>query len=212
MCVDVICHGVSSPLLYEKYIEWLQEKKSCEVSLYHFRTKSDAGWGHYGKIVLDKKKEQLFSSNDPYIKAFMTGQNYRECCYECHYANRKRVSDLTLGDFWGIQSSYPELYHRDGVSAVLINSIKGKEWMEQLNTMACIKAVDIEKIIPYQENLQHPTDRPETRTDFYNGLKAQNNNEYMKKKLLPCVTIDDKLHALLPMKLKYAIKRLRKGF
>lgn len=212
LCVDVICHGVSSPLLFEKYILWLQRQKKRKVVSYHFRTKSKAGWGNYGKVIYDEQREQYFSSNDPYIKSFMTGLNYRECCYDCNYANLKRISDLTLGDFWGIQRSYPELYQKDGVSAVLINTAKGQYWLNKLAKKAHTEAVDINEIVPYQTNLQHPTHRPEERTNFYNGIASLNINEYMNQKLLTIVTKKDRLHAMVPMSLKYAIKRFRKGF
>ena len=123
--VDVICHGVASPLLFKKHIEWLNIQYAGKVTRYHFRTKSKAGWGNYGRLDLENGRSKYFSSTDPYIKAFMSGSSYRECCYNCQYANRKRISDITLGDFWGVQKYYPEIYDKNGVSAVIVNTAKG---------------------------------------------------------------------------------------
>ena len=197
--------------MFEKYILWLQKRESQKVISYRFRIKDNVGWGKCGKIIFSNK-ERLFSSNDPYSKAFMAGKNFRECCYDCHYANMRRVSDLTLGDFWGIQRNYPNLFYKDGVSAVLINSPKGQEWINELSSMAHIENVEIEKIIPYQTNLQYPTLRPDSRGDFYKNILTQDICKYMEQTLLPLVTIKDRLRALIPMRLKYTIKRLKKDF
>ncbi len=37
-----------------------------------------------------------------------------------------------MGDFWGIETYAPEEFDRDGVSLVLINTIKGKELIANL--------------------------------------------------------------------------------
>lgn len=81
--VDVICYGVASPLLFKKHIEWLNIQYAGKVTRYHFRTKSKAGWGNYGRLDFENGRSKYFSSTDPYIKAFMSGSSYRECCYNC---------------------------------------------------------------------------------------------------------------------------------
>lgn len=210
ICVDVICHGVSSPLLFEKYISWIQLNRGKILS-YQFRTKSKAGWGNYGKIVFEKG-EKYISSNDPYIKSYMAGRNYRECCYSCLYANRFRVSDLTLGDFWGVQKSYPNLYRKDGVSLILINTAKGRALLDELSCSGSINKINLSDVLPYQTNLNQPTHRPFERTSFYEGINCLDIDLYMKNKLQSFVTIKDRIHGLLPVGLKYRIKRILKSF
>ena len=39
---------------------------------------------------------------DLYYTAYLQGIIHRENCYKCEYADKRRVSDLTIGDFWGI--------------------------------------------------------------------------------------------------------------
>lgn len=38
--VDIICHGVPSPLVYKAYLDELSEKEKCEVRKYIFRDKT----------------------------------------------------------------------------------------------------------------------------------------------------------------------------
>ena len=44
LTMDLICHGVASPLLFKKYIEWLGEKSGSPILEYDFRDKK-GGWG-----------------------------------------------------------------------------------------------------------------------------------------------------------------------
>lgn len=44
-----------------------------------------------------------------YNTLFLDGDVYRENCYACPYARKERVSDMTIGDFWGIEREHPEL-------------------------------------------------------------------------------------------------------
>lgn len=208
--VDVICHGVASPLMFKKHIEWLNNKYSGKVKQYHFRTKSKAGWGNYGRIDLGNGCSKYFSSNDAYIKAFMSGTSYRECCYSCRYAKSKRISDITLGDFWGVQKHYPEIYDKNGVSAIIINTSKGYEVCRAAGVLQ--KEVAYEKVIQNQHNLKEPTVRPTYRNEIYRGIETLPTDDYIRMRLLPLVTVKDQFHSYIPFSFKYWIKRLKKDF
>ena len=58
------------------------------------------------------------------MKAFLANASLRPSCFCCP-AKRTCGSDITLGDFWGIQSAHPEIDCEGGVSAVLCNTTKG---------------------------------------------------------------------------------------
>lgn len=68
-----------------------------------------------------------------YNTLFLDGDIYRENCYECPYAHKERVADMTIGDFWGIEREHPELLKQDafderkGISCMLANTEKGVE-------------------------------------------------------------------------------------
>ena len=58
---------------------------------------------------------------DNYLAAFLEGLNYRPSCYNCSYARPERISDITIGDFWGLGAEIPWNYPYTGsISAVLI--------------------------------------------------------------------------------------------
>lgn len=137
--VDIICHGVPSPIYFNEYIKLLGKKNGGKVVDFKFRDKS-RGWGLNAKYTLQKssgkKKEIVLSSGcSSYYQYFLESEIYRECCYSCKYATEDRVGDITLGDFWGIDISHPEYLKRNGgkfdlkngISCILVNSDKGEK-------------------------------------------------------------------------------------
>ena len=75
-----------------------------------------------------KKKKTLKNGeqfSNPYYYAFYTRLTDRDSCYTCTYGGEDRVSDLTMGDYWGVGNFHPEMRIREGVSALLVNTEKG---------------------------------------------------------------------------------------
>ena len=76
----------------------------------------------------NNKRKYINYKMDPYYKSFIEGNTYRECCYNCKYANTNRVGDITIGDFWGIEKEIPAFYDDKGVSVIIINNNKGLDF------------------------------------------------------------------------------------
>ena len=71
----------------------------------------------FGKDNGQTKKIYFDSDHSSYYRLFLEGEIYRDCCYECPYADDKRVGDITLGDFWGAKEEAPELFGEDKCDA-----------------------------------------------------------------------------------------------
>lgn len=131
VCVDVICHGVPSQSLWAKYAEYLQEKFGTEISSVNFRSKK-YGWRDFGTKYLGNRGKQYFKFNfeDPYFRMFNSNLCLRPSCYQCQAKDGESGADITLGDFWNVESVFPELNDNKGISMVLLNSDKGKKLFE----------------------------------------------------------------------------------
>lgn len=131
---DLVCHGVPSPGVFRRYIDYLEAKENAQLKSIEMRTKK-RGWVQNSEMSLifnDKKISVNPSSKDPYMNGFIYSTFLRKSCYDCQYAKTPRESDITLGDFWGIGNDKP-LNHptKQGVSLVLVNSDKGQELFQQ---------------------------------------------------------------------------------
>ena len=181
--VDIVCHGVPSPKLFAKYIAYLEEKEHAPIVDFSFRDK-EKGWGKYLKVRWNNGKVmRKFCDLDPYYQCFMKGDLVREVCYACPYANTNRISDITIADYWGIEIEHPEWSTKQGVSAVMINTAKGKEIWEHIKENVEYIPTTIEKIKKHNENINHPTQKKNIREHIYEGLANKDFQTFSKENL-----------------------------
>jgi coenzyme F420-reducing hydrogenase beta subunit len=177
---DIVCHGTPSPLIWKNHISFLEKKGKNKVTRYSFRYKL-AGWRGYNVYTLfDNGKSKL---NTPdvmtYANIFGSDLALRPACHNCKFCNFSRPSDITIGDFWGIEKSMPDFDDNIGISLVLINSPKGQQLFESVskdlyyresNTIDCL-----------QHNLHSPSQPSPRRDKFWQDYKNKG-FEYVLKK------------------------------
>ncbi len=205
---DIVCHGVPSPLLFEKYLEYMGGKMGGKIKAYNFRSKEKYGWDKYFKIETASKSKQIYGYFDPYYNAFMNGNTFRESCYECKFANSRRAGDITLGDFWGVRKYHPDIYDFNGVSLVLINTEKGEKLWQLLNDNIESVPSLLENAVPLNKNLCAPPKRPSCRDGIYDGID-KDLNTYFNNKLAYKVDPKTKIKTMIPVGLKNALKKLK---
>ena len=66
------------------------------------------------------------------MRGFVQNLYLRPSCGNCKFKGNHRVSDLTLGDCWGIWDIAPEFDDNRGTSLLLINSPKGQDIWQQV--------------------------------------------------------------------------------
>lgn len=143
----IICHGVNSPVVWKDYVRYLEKTSKSKLVLYNFRSKVK-GWGQDKRGNIRLYVSYLFSNgkniNEPAWKNlfhhwFGMHLIMRECCFHCPFRKEHRNSDLTIGDFWGVQRILSELPNMsDGVSVVVTSTEKGEKFISE--------CVNIEKI------------------------------------------------------------------
>ena len=127
LLVDFICHGVTSPLLFNNYVSYCEKKTGKTLSNHLFRTKLNGWVSHVEENVWsDGTKDHSSYESQLFKGVFHSLLGTNESCFECKFATTNRPSDITIADFWGIKESRPELYDSNGVSFVMINSAKGE--------------------------------------------------------------------------------------
>lgn len=195
--IDLLCHGVPSPKLLKKYIEYVQIQNNAKITNIEFRNKEKAYWGlgYKIKITFDNNKIKYINGDeDIYINAFIQATTLREVCYNCKYTNLSREGDITLGDFWGVEKEYPKLYDKNGISLVLINTEKGRKIIEALRESLYIYPINYKRIEKYSDTLKHSCDRKIERDYIYKDIDSKiisnilkNNNKIKKriKNLIP---------------------------
>lgn len=142
LTVEVVCHGVPSPLVWSDYLKAVRHDRCIDgISAISFRDKR-YGWERYSlKIISSDKPSGQFSQNltkNPYMRGFIKNLYLRPSCYRCPSKAGKSHADITLGDFWHIRNIHPGQYHFNGVSLILSHSDKGYRLLDSSE----IKAFD----------------------------------------------------------------------
>lgn len=163
---DIVCHSVPSPKIWDAYKKSISNHKN--IKNITFRGKEN-GWsqGTFKMHLDDGEIISLPYAETEYMKGFLNGLYSRPSCYDCKFSNINRQSDITLGDFWGVESFYPELYDNKGVSLILINSKKGKCLFDFAKDMVMYKKVKIDKALFYNHAINSCTRKNPNRADFF---------------------------------------------
>ena len=211
--MDLICHGVPSNKLFQKYLLWIGKKYKGKIIYYGFRDKETSGWNCCGKVVVKTKTKTkiLEGMCDPYYYGFLQCENYRESCYSCPYAkNNGRIGDLSMGDFWGTDLTYPYIPSKNGISFLSINTAKGKILFNLVKDLFDVFEVPESESMIANIAYNMPSVRPTSRDDYYNGLDGDI-DVYFKNK--QCVSkfkffLYNNVLKFIPKKLKLFIKKI----
>ncbi|MBR4643391.1 MAG: Coenzyme F420 hydrogenase/dehydrogenase, beta subunit C-terminal domain [Selenomonadaceae bacterium] len=168
LTVEIICHGVPSPALWERYIG--EVVNAHEITHVNFRSKR-TGWISTMDIIFaDQGHIIIANAKHLYGKLFLKGISERPSCQACKFKFPNTQSDLIIGDAWGIKDFAPETYDKRGVSIVFINTAKGKNFFEQAKLKTNpIKFVDALKKNP---RVISPTFADSRREKFFADLAA----------------------------------------
>lgn len=126
--IDLVCHGVPSPLVYKEYLKYMSKKYNSKISDIYFRYKKP-GWFVFGmKILFENGKiYENDTYHDPFIRGFLREYFLRPSCHDCQYTNINRPADITLADFWGYkETSFQDQDNDQGISMVMINNENGE--------------------------------------------------------------------------------------
>lgn len=167
--IDIICHGAPVAPIFNSYIRHLESSKKITVHDFRFRVKNK-GWGlyYYYYYYTDRHGNRLNKCaeyiHSIYYRLFLSGAIYRPCCFRCPYAGPQRISDITVGDYWGIEKEHPDcgsiMDFKDGVSSVIVNSPRGAELLQSCRDALKIYPVDYSSIRKYNAQLKAPVRKP----------------------------------------------------
>ena len=170
-CVDLICHGTPSPMIWRCYLDSICSNNT-EIRKVSFRDKEES-WKKYSLVIkTDSGEHRMTCSEDPYMKAFLSNLSLRPSCYSCPFKTVERASDMTLADYWGIENTDPGFDDDRGVSLVITHSEKGNAMLEKLSAEAVIKQSDISNALKYNPSIIASPYEPHKRSYFFRHVNS----------------------------------------
>lgn len=157
--VDLICGGVPSRLLIDKFIENEPYQIKRIIS---FRSK-DNGWSPKGfkynlKVEdIEGHVHDLTGRRNLITTGFACEMTNRYSCYQCQFAGVNRLSDFTIGDYWGVKD-YPE-QHYNGVSVIIAHNDKAENFLQTCNRYIETKRTDVSDVLAHNKRLAMTKDK-----------------------------------------------------
>lgn len=170
--VDIICHGVPSPVAWQMFLNDEEIVAGCRLA--HIVGRRNCKWNDFG-ITLEflngvrKSFRGAFRQN-PYMAAYLNRWMNRWSCHHCECRQFKSGSDLTVGDDWAHYSESCEQDKRYGISCVFANTIKGREIFNLIKGHAHVGVVDYAYEVNLNLAVLKDDDVPSNRKLFYGDI------------------------------------------
>lgn len=156
--VDLICHGTPPQSYFAEHFKAMKENMVA----------ADFRDGGVYRLRIDCSEGNAYRIDgglDEYYLAFINGITFNDCCYVCRYAKLERVSDITIGDFWGIDEAVGRREKVDRISLLLCNTEQGEKLLRNASDI-CLIERDIAEALPKNEQLTRPFKRGADREKF----------------------------------------------
>ena len=169
LTMDFICHGVASPLTWEKYLREISKEK--EISSVNFRDKTN-GWRNYSLKInfSDGSSYKQDLNHDYYMRGYLANIFLRPSCYCCIFKAIERKADITLGDFWGIDNM-PEVYNKEGVSVIFVHSELGQNVLQMIKGEVELWETNFWTAIDENSAFMQSAEKPAKREDFFRSIR-----------------------------------------
>jgi len=221
--VDLICHGVFSPILLPLEIEYWETKFGGKIKNFRFRSKKEYRHVNGGMVNFDLEKDgkvkhiERFAGSSPTYRCYAYAgdgnqYNHRISCYTCHFRSQHRYGDITVGDPWFISDSFicnERLVSSNPIRSLYsINSAKGEELMSNVRSYMVEKEICLSDAFRQPALLEANNKIPEKRNELYTSLKKVNYGSLVEN-LLNC-NLDFAHRTFKRAYRKSAIKRIMK--
>ena len=189
--VDLICHGVPSPMMFEEYKRYLERTENMKIDQIFFRCKN-ASWRFYNMTVyghVEKTAAQKTYTGryleDPWIRGFLRDYFLRPSCHQCRFTSTSRVSDFTIADWWSYRATTKadRGFNYKGVSLILVNSERAKSIIA--NAHLVIKERTIAEAMRTNKSLSMPYKESPLRNDFWKDYRTLPFDEMVHKYMSP---------------------------
>ena len=159
--IHLLFRGGSSPFAMTKHLQGLEKKYKKKITNITFRG------GEYNCQYVAYSGNELIYRNwqfeDEYFLGFMAHTIYQPICHKCPFAEARRISDITLADFQGLNQEILVKAEGKGESLVLTHTEKGQELFDNIKDRLVIFERPFEEAVKDNTTLKEPTETHEER-------------------------------------------------
>ena len=171
LTMDVLCHGVPSPKIWKLYLEEQERKHHGKITSIQFRDKR-LGWKLYSIRILfaDGGEYAVPFPDDVFMNMFLANIDLRPACHDCRFKEFPRVSDMTIGDCWGIENYMQEMDDDKGTSIFMVHTPKGERILEAIREDLAVKEAELDHFLSGGGDLRKSVDMHPNRKKYWAGV------------------------------------------
>lgn len=215
--IDIICHGVPNQKIFNDYLKEYQNKHEIVLTKFDFRNKK-YGWGRAGVAQGEDFESKVTTENSSYYRYFLDGEIHRDNCYNCSYACKNRVGDITIGDYWGVERYDSQLLDinggkfskEKGISCIFVNSEAGKQLLNDYGAKIFMTPIDVENALVVNTQLRESPKFSNKRKKILSVYqkKGYQGVETLFKKQIMLERIKRGIKRFIPESMKRIIKKI----
>lgn len=175
---DLVCSSVPSSRIYRDFLSFAQRKK--KISAFNMRWKGN-GWDKTKPQIVYADGSKATGKGDARLWHTIAFSHLvsRPSCHDCKFSNFNRSGDITIGDFWGVESSHPEFFSKEGVSLAIVSTPKGEKIFDEIKSS--FHTIESSEAKSRQPRLTSPVKPNPRRAQFWEEYSADNFQYFAKK-------------------------------
>lgn len=173
--VSLICEGTPTPKVWQKYREAKEKAYGSKITEVNFRCKEPVGWSlPYYTVITDFgiSYHEISYHENSFVLGMIQGLTYRNSCYRCAYKGNNGCADIVIGDLWKAEDKLLVKSSNKGISALILNTQKGREWFERVSDTLYWEEYPIEKVCKNNPPLISPAKRNANRDRFFENIDS----------------------------------------
>lgn len=182
---DVVCHGVPSEKVFEKFVRYEEKKYHSKMINLYWRDKRN-GWHRNSIIEIFANGREIVtqSYSHSFQRGFLDNLYLRPSCYECQFCGIPRVADISLADYWQADKHNAEFASRnadEGISAIIASGDVGIELFEKIKEHCVWKEMDVSIVKECSRHSWLPPLKNKDRELFFEDFPKKSYKILMKK-------------------------------
>ena len=175
LLVEIACHAVPSPLAWRKYLlDCSNAIDNGKIAKINFRCKN-YGWEKYSLQIEYSNGLNILRVNgeDLFMQGFLSELFNRRSCQHCLCRGFRSGADLTIADFWGVASLFPEFNDDKGTSLVVVNTSRGVEAFNDIKSSCLVKVSDFNDVCRLNPALVKSKREHVNRAKFFELIREE---------------------------------------
>lgn len=184
--VDLVCHGVASPKLWDAYLQYQQKKYHSQITDVRFRSKLYGYQSSRMKIdFANGRTSAQDAMADLMLRSFYSDIASRPSCYSCPFRVLERCSDFSIYDAYKAHQLLPDMRCEDqkGHTNVIAHTERAVQLLNQLPNLR-VTEVNVEKAIALNGKMVRQSAVPHPKRDeFYQNISPDSIAEHVQEYL-----------------------------